>query len=569
MKLTKTGIGLLTRLYRSVLKKCFLINAGLWFIATSAILPNQAEAITANNLLTYMNSGSVSWIIDSEATEAKSVVFDEITKTATGTIGIYTGNEITYYTYTYTTPYDASERIPNAGGNVENKYFYNQAAGSETSVHGGGVNVSAYNVNIKADFIKNSANHGYGGALYSSPALNEVAGVYIGNHAAQAGGAMEIYGSTTNSIIGDFINNSAVSSAGALFTSSNTYKLISGNFIGNKTSSGGAIETGHTVYSPTNIKDLSGNFIGNYATGYGGAIYHADHFRTVTLTAKTQDTLFYGNQASSVESGHAVYNNGTLNLNANSGQSIIFDTGEDNGLNQSIAGSGTLTVNKTEVDDVDNQGTISFADVSGNSLDIGGGTVLFKGKTSLNDLTAGNATLDFRNKSADILSLNNLTINNDIIMSIDADLRALIADNFSAETYSITGNVILQNIDLSGLSSSNNVNIQLTDNAALMSAYAVANDVGGSASLFYDSISYDSNTGILTFSEKTGLNKIIGAWNDGNYILAYDANNDAKTSIGANLTALDSAIFTLSDSLSNNYYMKNNKKYKKLDIFIT
>ena len=98
-----------------------------------------------------------------------------------------------------------------------------------------------------------------------------------------------------------------------------------------------------------------------------------------------------------------------------------------------------------------------------------------------------------------------------------------------------------------------------------MSAYAVANDVGGSASLFYDSISYDSNTGILTFSEKTGLNKIIGAWNDGNYILAYDANNDAKTSIGANLTALDSAIFTLSDSLSNNYYKKTFEKDKNFN----
>jgi hypothetical protein len=41
MKLTKTGIGLLTRLYRSVLKKCFLINAGLFF----ALAPSAAEAV--------------------------------------------------------------------------------------------------------------------------------------------------------------------------------------------------------------------------------------------------------------------------------------------------------------------------------------------------------------------------------------------------------------------------------------------------------------------------------------------------------------------------------------------
>ena len=40
MKLTKTGIGLLTRLYRSVLHKCFLINAGLFF----ALAPSAADA---------------------------------------------------------------------------------------------------------------------------------------------------------------------------------------------------------------------------------------------------------------------------------------------------------------------------------------------------------------------------------------------------------------------------------------------------------------------------------------------------------------------------------------------
>ena len=40
LKLTKTGIGLLTRQYRSVLKKCFLINAGLFLVLT----PMETEA---------------------------------------------------------------------------------------------------------------------------------------------------------------------------------------------------------------------------------------------------------------------------------------------------------------------------------------------------------------------------------------------------------------------------------------------------------------------------------------------------------------------------------------------
>ncbi len=41
MRLTRTGIGLLTAQYRSVLKKCALINAGLFF----ALAPSVAEAV--------------------------------------------------------------------------------------------------------------------------------------------------------------------------------------------------------------------------------------------------------------------------------------------------------------------------------------------------------------------------------------------------------------------------------------------------------------------------------------------------------------------------------------------
>ena len=45
LKLTKTGIGLLTRQYRSVLHKCFLINVGLFALgAASVMVPSEAGA---------------------------------------------------------------------------------------------------------------------------------------------------------------------------------------------------------------------------------------------------------------------------------------------------------------------------------------------------------------------------------------------------------------------------------------------------------------------------------------------------------------------------------------------
>ena len=44
LKLTKPGVGLLTRQYRSVLRKCWMINVGL-FALGAAMMPNEAEAL--------------------------------------------------------------------------------------------------------------------------------------------------------------------------------------------------------------------------------------------------------------------------------------------------------------------------------------------------------------------------------------------------------------------------------------------------------------------------------------------------------------------------------------------
>ena len=46
MKLSKTGIKVLTAQYRAVLKKCLLINLGIIFCATGAM----AETISLNNV---------------------------------------------------------------------------------------------------------------------------------------------------------------------------------------------------------------------------------------------------------------------------------------------------------------------------------------------------------------------------------------------------------------------------------------------------------------------------------------------------------------------------------------
>ena len=66
LKLTKTGIGLLTRQYRSVLKKCWAINVGLFILGAVAatVLPNETYGqvygvFDAGNGMIYFNNGFV------------------------------------------------------------------------------------------------------------------------------------------------------------------------------------------------------------------------------------------------------------------------------------------------------------------------------------------------------------------------------------------------------------------------------------------------------------------------------------------------------------------------------
>ena len=58
LKLTKTGIGLLTRQYRSVLKKCWFINVGL-FALSAVFLPRDASA--EFGFLDQVITGSRGW----------------------------------------------------------------------------------------------------------------------------------------------------------------------------------------------------------------------------------------------------------------------------------------------------------------------------------------------------------------------------------------------------------------------------------------------------------------------------------------------------------------------------
>ena len=89
LKLTKTGIGLLTRLYRSVLQKCWLINIGVWALGAvgktvSTLLPQtlrgtfsifveKIEKVLANLLkCNFLNDANILKLLDIKLTQSEA-----------------------------------------------------------------------------------------------------------------------------------------------------------------------------------------------------------------------------------------------------------------------------------------------------------------------------------------------------------------------------------------------------------------------------------------------------------------------------------------------------------------
>ena len=347
LKLTKTGIGLLTRQYRAVLRKCFLINIGVWTLGTAAMGINIASTINAcaassEEVLSLLQSSpsattGITWS-NSTTAAVSDFVFNSSTRQGSGTIAVNTDDGVKYYTYNYTSPYNlTSNEIAN--NNNSNVTYYNN---KHSTINSGTVTFSNnITVNLNADFVQNYVTSPSSGqyadaqavsALYiqnnnnSTPVkLSNVSGNFIDNHTIGTGawgGALKYSANVSGAgtIKGNFIenysestNNSSGGGAIYVYTYYSVPSLTSiiGNFINNHVKSstnwggGGAI-----YYAGNSISAISGNFMGNYAEtiaeskrGLGGAIriYQRKNNTTTTL----RDSSFLDNYAKAVSNGNA------------------------------------------------------------------------------------------------------------------------------------------------------------------------------------------------------------------------------------------------------------------------
>ena len=339
-------------------------------------------------------------------------------------------------------------------GSIEASFTSNKTTGE----HGGAIRNDSFGPikgkidSIIGDFISNSAVAGDGGAIYNaqSGTIGLIQAAFRGNSAGIWGGAISNKNEITKIVSSGFSGNTAVKSGGAIlnvghigsieasFTSNKTtgerghggailndvgwdgsigkIDLISGDFIGNSAKNGGAIYNS----SQSVITDLSGNFQNNTVGENGGAIYNGG---TITITGLSK---FSGNTAGGTS--NALHNTGTVYLN---GDNIVFD--------DAISGSGGIL-------DLNGAKTAFNNIVSGNTVNLNNG-VLSLGEqgtfdSSVNFVVNNGSLTMVGDGAATDHNLGNLTLNNNLEISLDADLNQALGDKLIATSVNNTTNTI-------------------------------------------------------------------------------------------------------------------------------
>ena len=554
LKLTKTGIGLLTRQYRSVLHKCFLINVGLFALGAATIMmPSEAEANpttpTADEILSYLgtvsdgvatgSTGHTTWTQSGSA--ASAFAWETTNSIGSGVIKI--GDY--YYTYTYEKPGDYSVLTSRktTTSAIDKKLYTGISVGSNK---GSLYSNCSSGCQIIADFIKNTggSSTGYTAGLYNNATITTLVGDFIYNRVGNS-----LYGNNINNITADFIGNNADSAP--LYVGGGTIGSIRGNFIGNTTSSnGGGIDNS----SAGTINSLTGNFIGN--TGHLGGAIISGNGATIKLFADTQDIIFYDNKSSTPTSYNAStyhdiynYNSGsgttTLYLNAASGHEINFGgtiTGNPSYVAKQVINlntdgiyyGGTYNFNNAIHNQTINLGS---SGTTSRSVSVKLGTIKQSdGTKSFGNLQsdvlvnyAKNSILDMRNGNIDNNTLSTLTLNNQLKLAIDANLSSDTADTLKATTVngtSLVKSLIIDAIDTGSVPDDGVHYIKLTDNETMKTAYTLSDNIMDNITGMYadivESVEYDETSGMLKFTTSGGdkqgrIHGLVEDMGDGTY----------------------------------------------------
>lgn len=284
MKYSRTAIKVLKAQYLSILKKCVLINAGLFIglaFGGEAVAAKTAEVSSGQDFYTAVADSDVSRI-----NLTNDIILEEDLDSRHDDLKI-NGNG-------YSIDGNGYAGFDLSGGSTLEISNISKISGF-LSDRKGGVFANSGTLSISnSTFTNNATASGQsGGVLYNRGTVNDINITAYQNSGYD--GAVIYNDSTIYNINGIYINNTADKSAGVLYNDGRVYSL-------------------------------SGIFMDNTATnGAGGVIYNDARGSMLHIVADKTDTIFSDNKANGKY--NAIQNDrGTIHLNAGQGKLIFNDS---------------------------------------------------------------------------------------------------------------------------------------------------------------------------------------------------------------------------------------------------
>ena len=370
----------------------------------------------------------------------------------------------------------------------------------------------------------------------------------------RAGAAIYNAGGIINILDSSFSGNQAYN-GGAIANAGGTVVIEKSPFDGNHTTggNGGAIDTwgGTTTIIDSSFTNnhANDNFdYDAYARGddsdsaqAGGAINN-NNGGTLNIVAQKKDVEFTGNTVGSGNNSfnNAITNNGTINLNASEGHSIIFNdsigyvrgSSRDGNIININKSDVALTNSAGEAITTPTAGTIAINNaVYDQTVNLYGGTLKF-GTSGGFDSTEGHhvnfyihgGLLDAVNGEADTVTIGWTHAYNDLELALDADAGRNIADYFSTSNHFSAKDGI--SVNISKVSIINSADDRFVGGAidTISGTWGLINvkedtilvDADGNKLEGNTLVSWNKNTGVL----KAGKYNLNNAVSDNNTITA-------------------------------------------------
>ncbi len=605
LKLTKTGIGLLTRQYRSVLHKCFLINAGVFGLMAktlrgtlNAAAFNVADGLLASAVMaTIATTLALSSPANADELERQVV---EAGQKVESIEGKFTGHTLTDMDGEFVlnngtivnliadvvsnsvTVSNSSGRDPlienSPGGHIDiirgniknNTLTYVEHTASDDDaflIYNWNGYINTINVNMSDNTVTGISPNPSPMLFTSGSSLIEhIEGIFSRNVTSisglSEGTVLGTYLSASiGDIVGNFTENAAIGKQGARGTVIAVYgdrsgkiASIKGTFTNNYAQTTSSYTAyGGVIFNMGTIDSIwDSNFVGNYAqstsgTAQGGAIYNDNK---IGIDAVNSNVYFYNNRAIQGENAryNDIYNTGTLELNASGNNSIIF--------NGSIEGSsGKININTDNL----SGGTYVFNNaISGNSVTIGSSTATAPVNIKLGTVQQADSSTSYGLLSGIALTNNGL---NTLL-----DLRNENIDTHSLTTLTLNNQMNLAiDAQLSGASgSADRINVSGSKTTAANSLIVSAINL--------DNTTYNGSSDKVTIQLTTD-STLKNAYTLSSDIMNNISGNNYYTSVTYDKTT-GSLIFddklinhsTLDSILANNYY--TNVKFSMAKSFI-